>query len=194
MADATPKVPEPRTGQGDINLTRTGQGDINLTREEFGRRLGERFYDPIFAAVRPEIDRVIDVAWRAYDECHKRPRKRKKSVPASRAPPMNCRLSGPPRAMRSFQPRRSSAIRRRLISGAGRHDQTCFGELSKSFCLAEIARSEIAATPKCYPNDAMGQVNDWMNEIYPRWVAAHGVMIVARFGVNSLSIASHRRW
>jgi multimeric flavodoxin WrbA len=24
----------------------------------------------------------------------------------------------------------------------------------------------------------MGQVNDWMNEIYPRWVAAHGVMIL----------------
>jgi multimeric flavodoxin WrbA len=24
----------------------------------------------------------------------------------------------------------------------------------------------------------MGQVNDWMNELYPRWVAAHGVMIV----------------
>jgi multimeric flavodoxin WrbA len=24
----------------------------------------------------------------------------------------------------------------------------------------------------------MGQVNDWMNEIYPRWVAAHGVMII----------------
>jgi multimeric flavodoxin WrbA len=30
----------------------------------------------------------------------------------------------------------------------------------------------------CYPNHAMGQVNDWMNEIYPRWVDAHGVMIV----------------
>ena len=30
----------------------------------------------------------------------------------------------------------------------------------------------------CYPNHAMGQVNDWMNEIYPRWVAAHGVMIL----------------
>jgi len=24
----------------------------------------------------------------------------------------------------------------------------------------------------------MGQVNDWMAEIYPRWVAAHGVMLV----------------
>jgi 4-carboxymuconolactone decarboxylase len=30
----------------------------------------------------------------------------------------------------------------------------------------------------CYPNHALGQVNDWMNEIYPMWVAAHGVMIV----------------
>jgi multimeric flavodoxin WrbA len=30
----------------------------------------------------------------------------------------------------------------------------------------------------CYPNHANGQVNDWMNELYPRWVAAHGVMIV----------------
>jgi multimeric flavodoxin WrbA len=30
----------------------------------------------------------------------------------------------------------------------------------------------------CYPNHALGQTNDWMAEIYPRWVAAHGVMIV----------------
>ena len=30
----------------------------------------------------------------------------------------------------------------------------------------------------CYPNHAMGQTNDWMNELYPRWVAAHGVMVL----------------
>jgi multimeric flavodoxin WrbA len=30
----------------------------------------------------------------------------------------------------------------------------------------------------CYPNYALGQTQDWMNEIYPLWVAAHGVMIV----------------
>jgi multimeric flavodoxin WrbA len=30
----------------------------------------------------------------------------------------------------------------------------------------------------CYPNHSLGQNNDWMNEIYPLWVAAHGVMIV----------------
>ena len=30
----------------------------------------------------------------------------------------------------------------------------------------------------CYPNHSLGQTHDWMNEIYPMWVAAHGVMIV----------------
>ncbi len=30
----------------------------------------------------------------------------------------------------------------------------------------------------CYPNHSLGQDNDWMSELYPRWVAAHGVMIV----------------
>jgi multimeric flavodoxin WrbA len=30
----------------------------------------------------------------------------------------------------------------------------------------------------CYPNHSLGQVSDWMHEIYPRWVAAHGIMII----------------
>ncbi len=30
----------------------------------------------------------------------------------------------------------------------------------------------------CYPNHYLGQSQDWMHEIYPRWVAAHGIMIV----------------
>jgi multimeric flavodoxin WrbA len=30
----------------------------------------------------------------------------------------------------------------------------------------------------CYPNHALGQTPDWMNEIYPLWVAAHGVAIL----------------
>ncbi|RXH42624.1 MULTISPECIES: flavodoxin family protein [Bradyrhizobium] len=31
----------------------------------------------------------------------------------------------------------------------------------------------------CYPNYSLGQTGDWMNEIYPLWVAAHGILIVA---------------
>jgi multimeric flavodoxin WrbA len=30
----------------------------------------------------------------------------------------------------------------------------------------------------CYPNNSLGQVSDWMNDIYPKWVAAHGIMII----------------
>ena len=31
----------------------------------------------------------------------------------------------------------------------------------------------------CYPNHALGQAEDWMAEIYQRWVAAHGVILLA---------------
>src|SRR5687767_12401831 len=30
----------------------------------------------------------------------------------------------------------------------------------------------------CYPNYSLDQTQDWMNEIYPMWVRAHGIMIV----------------
>ena len=30
----------------------------------------------------------------------------------------------------------------------------------------------------CYPNNSLGQTQDWMNDIYPMWVRAHGVMII----------------
>ena len=31
----------------------------------------------------------------------------------------------------------------------------------------------------CYPNHSLGQTQDWMAEIYERWVLAHGVMILS---------------
>ncbi len=31
----------------------------------------------------------------------------------------------------------------------------------------------------CYPNHSLNQTNDWMSEIYERWTAAHGVIIVS---------------
>ena len=30
----------------------------------------------------------------------------------------------------------------------------------------------------CYPNHSLGQTSDWMAEIYERWTAAHGVIII----------------
>jgi multimeric flavodoxin WrbA len=30
----------------------------------------------------------------------------------------------------------------------------------------------------CYPNHSLGQIHDWMNEIYERWVSAHAIVLV----------------
>jgi multimeric flavodoxin WrbA len=58
-----------------------------------------------------------------------------------------------------------------LTSQAGRVIHPCKACVSTAMPLCHWPCS-------CYPNHALGQVNDWMNELYPRWVAAHGVLIV----------------
>ena len=60
-----------------LPVVRKGQGNVKLSREEFERRFRERFYDPTFDAVSAELDRIVDVAWKNYDEYHKSPRTRK---------------------------------------------------------------------------------------------------------------------
>lgn len=30
----------------------------------------------------------------------------------------------------------------------------------------------------CYPNHSLGQIHDWMNDIYPMWTEAHGIFII----------------
>jgi multimeric flavodoxin WrbA len=58
-----------------------------------------------------------------------------------------------------------------ITSEAGRHIHPCKGCVSTAMPLCHWPCS-------CYPNHALGQTNDWMNEIYERWAAAHGVVIV----------------
>ena len=59
----------------------------------------------------------------------------------------------------------------RLASEYGRHIHPCKACFSTSAALCHWPCS-------CYPNYSLGQTQDWMNEIYPMWVAAHGIMIV----------------
>jgi multimeric flavodoxin WrbA len=203
------EIPEPRKGQGDVKLSRS----------EFERRLRERFADPAFDALAPQLHDIVEVAWKAYDEYHKSPRTAK-AGPGFANPEFDLPiewLETRSRIQAAQQEHDDAAARPRvlMVCGAARHDQTCPGEMSKTFRLARLARDEIeqreiecdlldlslltaqygrqilpckacvsTAMPlchwpcSCYPNHAMGQVNDWMNEIYPRWVRAHGVMIV----------------
>jgi multimeric flavodoxin WrbA len=59
----------------------------------------------------------------------------------------------------------------RLTSEYGRNIHPCKACFSTSPALCHWPCS-------CYPNYSLGQTQDWMNDIYPMWVAAHGVMIV----------------
>lgn len=57
-----------------------------------------------------------------------------------------------------------------LTSDYRRHIHPCKGCVSTAMPLCHWPCS-------CYPNHALGQVGDWMNELYERWTAAHGVLL-----------------
>lgn len=60
----------------------------------------------------------------------------------------------------------------RLASEYGRHIYPCKACFSTAPALCHWPCS-------CYPNYSLGQSQDWMNDIYPLWVAAHGIMVIS---------------
>lgn len=58
-----------------------------------------------------------------------------------------------------------------LTSDYDRHIHPCKGCVSTAMPLCHWPCS-------CYPNHSLRQTNDWMNEIYEKWVAAHGIIIL----------------
>jgi multimeric flavodoxin WrbA len=197
---------------------RKGQAPDMLGRDEFGIRFRRAFDDPAFDAERDAIARLEDIAFGAYHEERKSPRKRKAG--AGFADP-DYDMSVEWRETKERLERAQAAFgdaatpsRVLVICGSPRNDGTCPGEMSKAFRLAELAREAIEAAGiatdlldlslmqsefgrrihpckgcvstamplchwpcSCYPNHALGQVNDWMAEIYERWVSAHGIVI-----------------
>jgi multimeric flavodoxin WrbA len=205
--------------QSDIPVVRRGQENVKLTREEFTRRFREHFYDPAFEPLGTEIERLAAAAWDGYENSRKAPRTRK-AGPGFADPNyelsvewLAAREAIDAAARRQRDP--ASISRVLLVSAAARHDQTCPGEMPKSFRLAKLVEEVLekeaievdfldlgrlsaeygrhilpckacvsTAMPlchwpcSCYPNHSLGQVGDWMNELYPRFVAAHGILIV----------------
>lgn len=202
------------------NFVRKGMPDVTLSQEEFALRFREQFIDPAFDKLDTQIKEMIDVSWNAYTEYRKNPH----VVPAgSEFSKSDAEL--PVEWLETRRRIQQAEVRQKrldapsrilLINGSMRSDQTCPGEISKSWRLLMLAKEFVEAQPgfevevldlsrlaseygrnihpckacvstamplcnwpcSCYPNFAMGQVNDWMADIYPMWVAAHGVMIV----------------
>jgi multimeric flavodoxin WrbA len=206
MRDAQPRVVK-------------GMPSVELGRDEFASRFRERHLDPAFDEIGTELDAVIDAAWHAYHEYRKAPRTRT-AGPEFADPSYDLSLDwlAARDAIRvAAERQKNPALPSRIlvINGSARTDQSCPGEMSKTYRLAKQAQTAIedegcevdlldlsrlvseygrviypckacvsTAQPlchwpcSCYPNHALGQTQDWMNEIYPRWVAAHGVLIV----------------
>lgn len=199
-------------------VIRQGQTDVKLTRDEFAARFRERFYDPAFDEKQESIEELLQIAWDGYDKYRKSPRTRKAGDEfADPDYDLPIEWLATRAAIAEAQNRHDTATRDRVlvICGSPRSDQTCPGEMSKTFRIANTVKHELelgdvdvdlmdlsrltaeygrviypckscvsTAMPlchwpcSCYPNHAIGQVNDWMSEVYPRWVEAHGVLIV----------------
>lgn len=165
------------------------------------------------------MQQLEDIAWRNYQDHRKAPRTQKAGE--GYADPdydlsvdwIQARDAIQQAIQKQQKPRTRSRVL--LIIASHRNDDTCPGEVSKTWRLATIAEQELTrqgiecdvldlsqttseygrtihpckgcvstAMPlchfpcSCYPNHALHQVHDWMNEIYARLAAAHGLMIV----------------
>jgi multimeric flavodoxin WrbA len=199
---------------------RKGMPDAHISKDVFRTRFLEAFYDPAFEALRPELERAMEVAWDAYESSRKAPRARAAGPEfADRGYELSVEWLAAREAIKAAEKAHNDPAlpaRILIVNGSPRSEHTCPGEMSKTYRLVEAAQQAFAAEPgtecdvldlsrlaseygrrihpckacfstaptlchwpcSCYPNHALGQVHDWMNDIYPKWVAAHGIMIV----------------
>jgi multimeric flavodoxin WrbA len=203
----------------DKPRVRKGQVPQALSREAFGERFRLAFDDPAFKVECDAIARIEEIAWHAYSEGRKSPRKRK-AGPGFADPQYELSVEWLDtrdrlRQAEARQKDPSTPSRVLVVCGSPRNDGTCPGEMSKTFRLARLCTDTLAqagmesdlldlslltsdyarrifpckacvatAMPlchwpcSCYPNHELDQVGDWMNEIYERWTAAHGVILL----------------
>lgn len=203
----------------DRIAVRKGMPDVQLSRKEFERRFRSRFQDPAFKANEEALKAIVETAWNGYDEYRKSPVKRPAgagfAVPEEELSVEWLETRARIMEAEARQKNPNGPGRVLIVNGSMRSDQSCPGEMSKTWRLVKLAEEVVRAAGmeaeildlslltsqygrlihpckacvstamplcnwpcSCYPNFAMGQTGDWMNDIYPMWAASHGVMIV----------------
>src|SRR5262245_23214285 len=123
---------------------RRGMPDVQLTRKEFDARFRDRFFDPSFDVAEDELRKIIDLAWDGYDEYRKNPRTRvggkQFADPKAELPVEWLATRRAIQEAERHQRNRKSKSRVLLINGSSRSDQSCPGEMSKTFRLVSIAK------------------------------------------------------
>ncbi len=129
---------------------RKGQLNVTLSEAEFKKRYLEKFCDPGFSDVDHALTQVVNVAWTNYIEYHKSPFK-KSAGPAFKKPKFELPaewLETRKKLKAAEAKRKRSATKSRflIICASPRNDQTCPGEMSKTFRLAKVAEKKIKAS------------------------------------------------
>jgi len=212
--------PLPKSHQ-EIIVTepRKGQAPAVLKRDEFHIEFRRSFFDPSFAAVQTEIEKVEQVAWENYINGKKAPITAK-AGPEFAEPDYDLSVewkSTRDKLIAAEDRQRDPSTKSKvlLICGSARNDGSCPGEISKTFRMIKLAAEILEAGDievdlldlslltsaydkhiypckgcvstamplchwpcSCYPNHGQRQTNDWMAEIYEKWVAAHAVIIM----------------
>jgi hypothetical protein len=134
---AEPDPTKPRVVKGDQKF--------DLTPETFRERFLARFYDPAFEKEVPEdLERVLRVAWEAYHEYRKGPRTTT-AGPEFAHPEAKLPIEWLETRRRILEAKRrqedpATPSRVLVINGSARTDQSCPGEISKTYRLAKIAQ------------------------------------------------------
>src|SRR5688572_16908834 len=118
---------------------RKGMPDPHVGKSIFRDRFMERFYDPSFKAMLPELERAMEVAWQNYENGRKAPRTQP-AGPGFSDPTYNISvewLAAREAIKRAEERHHDRALPSRvlLINASPRTEHTCPGEMSKTFRL-----------------------------------------------------------
>ncbi|HEY1132744.1 MAG TPA: flavodoxin family protein [Roseateles sp.] len=127
---------------------RTGQAQPT-SRQAFGERFRQRFVDPAFAPEREALGRLEQIAWEAFQQGRKAPLTVKAGTGFA-DPDYDLSREWRELQMRLQQAQarwtdRAAPSRVLIINASPRNDGSCPGEISKTWRLAQIARSACEA-------------------------------------------------
>ena len=130
MADARPQP-----------IVRKGQGSTKITRDQFKQRWRERFFNPIFDDASELLDQIEELAWKAYEEGKRSPRTRVAGAgfanPEFKLPVEWLDARRRVQDAQALHDCPDGPSRILLICASPRTDETCPGEMSKTFRLVE---------------------------------------------------------
>ena len=123
---------------------RRGMPSVALDKAEFKKRFLARFYDPDYDPLMPELDKLVDTAWVTYDEYHKSPRTQKAGKefadPSFDLPVEWFETRANVRAAERRQKNPKLPSRVLIVNGSSRNDQTCPGEMSKTWRMVTLGQ------------------------------------------------------